>query len=282
MNKRHQELLELLIKRERLGVDELATRFGVSDMTVRRDLQHLEERGHLTRTHGGCVLRSPRVHEMAFSEKERLHRDAKQAIARRLVCDLPDEANIYVDTGTTCALVAGLLPPLRRSLRVFTNNLPVAMALFDIDGYDVVVPGGELGRRSPDLTGDEGLERLADLCFDVAVVGADALDASRGEFYSADRPTARLSMLAQQRADAVFACIDSSKFGQRALAVAGRLNEKVTLYAECAPPEAEAAAIRAAGADIAIADETVQAAPGSGRIPRTEIRTELKTENTKQ
>jgi DeoR/GlpR family transcriptional regulator of sugar metabolism len=95
-----------------------------------------------------------------------------------------------------------------------------------------MVPGGMLGQRSPDLSGAGGLEQLLEWRFDLAVVGADALDPKRGEFYSTEGPTAALSRRAQERAPRIFLCVDHTKFGKQALAVAGRLEESVTLFTD--------------------------------------------------
>ena len=250
---RHSELMGLLLDRGRMTVDELAGHFGVTGMTVRRDLATLEELGLLTRTHGGCVLRTPHVRELPFREKAQQHREAKEKIARAVVACLADGTSIYLDTGTTCAMVARLLPGHRRDIQVFTNNLPAALDLFGADGIGVVVPGGELGQRSPDLSGDSGLERLRQCRFDVAIVGADALDVAGGEFYAAELATAALSRTAQQQADCTFVCIDSSKFDKRALAVSGRLRDNVTLFTDRVIPPARRRAVLKLGARVVVA-----------------------------
>ena len=249
MPNRHQQLTRLLLKRGRLTVAELADRFGVTGMTVRRDLQTLEDQGVLTRTHGGCVLAGGHVHEQPFREKELLHRRAKEAIARRVVAELPDGVSLYLDTGTTGAMVAGLLPAHRKDLRVFTNSIPAAMAMFGADGIDVVVLGGSLGRRSPDLSGPLADESLKRLRFDVAIVGADAIDIANGEFYAADQATANLSRSAQSRAERVYACIDASKFNKRSLVVAGTLGRNVSLFTDAVLSAADRRTIRRHGVE---------------------------------
>jgi DeoR family glycerol-3-phosphate regulon repressor len=149
---------------------------------------------------------------------------------------VPKGASIYLDTGTTCAIVARFLRRHREHLKVFTNNLAAALALFGDETIEVVVPGGVLGRSSPDLTGDGALSRLRQWRFDLAIVGGDALDLSSGEFYSADLATAALSLAAQQRADRTFAAIDESKLDKRALCVAGQLADGVTLFTDADIP----------------------------------------------
>jgi len=257
MNGRHEQLLKLLLDRGRLGVDELAAALSVSGMTIRRDLQTLEEQGLLMRTHGGCVLRSGPVRELPFQEKVQQRREAKEAIARAVVARLSDGGSLYLDTGTTCAAVARLLPGHRRDMQVFSNNLPAVLELFGADGISVVVPGGVLGLRSPDLTGGVGLEALGRLCFDAAVVGADAFDPDRGEFYSADLATAALSRAAQERAARTFVCIDGSKFEKRGLALAGRLGKGVVLVTDARMTKDCLQRLRHTGAEIIIVAETL-------------------------
>ncbi len=223
MNARHDQLLKLLLERGRLSVDELTSHFGISDMTVRRDLHLLEQQGLLMRTHGGCVPRSGQVRELPFQDKEAQNREAKEAIARAVVSRLPDDCCLYLDTGTTCAAVARLLPGHRRNLRIFSNNLPAVLHLFGAESMEVMVPGGRLGGRSPDLTGGFCLSAIQQLRFDVAVVGADAFDPKRAEFYSADLATAALSRAAQEQASQTFFCIDASKFERQGLALTGKL-----------------------------------------------------------
>ncbi len=250
MTRRRELLVEMLLDRGRLSVEEMAACFEVTGMTIRRDLDILEEQGLLTRTHGGCVLRTPHVPELPFQEKEQRHRDAKEAIARAVVGQVLDGSSLYLDTGTTCAMVARLLRQHRRNLRVFTNNLPAAFELFGAETLEVVIPGGVLGRCSPDLTGDIGLTRLLEWHFDLAIVGGDALNLITGEFFAADLATAALSRAAQRQADCAFACIDGSKFDQRALAVAGRLQEGTTLFTDGKIPVVKRRGIRKLGTKI--------------------------------
>ena len=252
MNTRRGEILSLLVEHGRLTVDEIAARFGVTGMTVRRDLVVLEEEGVLTRTHGGCVLRMPTVRELPFREKERLHRVEKEAVARAAAARIPDGADLYLDTGTTCAMIAQLLPGFRSNLRIFTNNLPAALDLFGTEEIEVVVPGGILGRSSPDLSGAYGIERIAKLRFDLAVVGADAVDLGNGEFFAADIATAALSEAAQSRAGRTLLCADASKFGKRALASAGRLSGGLTLITDRLPAGIRRKSIESFGAEVVI------------------------------
>ncbi|NLX98026.1 MAG: DeoR/GlpR transcriptional regulator [Rhodopirellula sp.] len=249
---RHETIRELLAERGRCGVEELAETLAVTTMTIRRDLSAMEKAGVLTRTHGGCVLRSPFVKEVPFSTKDQQRRVQKYAIAREAARRLPRGASVYLDTGTTAVHLARWLPT-DCDLRVFTNNLRVALELFGRQGVEVVVFGGVLARNSPDLTGELALARLQDFRFDVAVLGADAVNARRGEFYSADMGTALLSRTVQKQADRTVVVADSSKFGKQSLVVAGRLSADLTLVTDPELGKKDRAALEASGAEIVYA-----------------------------
>lgn len=231
LSARQEQIRRLLAEQGRLTVQDLAGRLRVAAMTIRRDLAALEESGVLTRTHGGCVLHSPFVAELSFPSKQRLRQVQKAAIARETVRMLKGGQAIYLDTGTTALHIARALPP-DLGLRVFTNNLRVAMELMGRGRTSVTVYGGELGGKSPDLAGEIAVAQMQQFRLDVAIVGGDALDVNRGEFYGADAETALISRVAQRQAERVVVAMDSSKIGKRGLAVAGRLEAGVTLVTD--------------------------------------------------
>ena len=249
LNARQEKIRRLLTEQGRLNVHELATRLRVAEMTIRRDLAGLETMGVLTRTHGGCVLQSSFVAELPFPSKQRMHQAQKAAIAREAVRLLKRGQSLYLDTGTTALQVARALPS-DLDLRVFTNNLRVAMELLGRGFANVMVYGGMLTGRSPDLAGEVAMAQMQQFRLDVAIVGGDALDVTRGEFYGADTETAQMSRVAQRQADRVFVAMDSSKIGKRGLAVAGRLGPGTTLITDDEVGRAARAAIDASGARL--------------------------------
>lgn len=254
LNKRQEIIRNLLAERGRLSVEDLAVEMGVAPMTIRRDFTSLEKAGILTRTHGGCVPRSAFVQEIPFSAKERKQQRQKVAIARAVIPFIEPGMTIYLDTGTTAVRVAGLLPGAS-NLRVFTNNLRVATELFSREGVEVVVYGGTLAQQSPDLIGEVGVTRIRDFRIDLAVMGADAIDAEKGEFYSADLATAMLSRAAQEQAGKTLVVLDGSKFGKRSFAVVGRLDEQVTVVTDASAPQADRQRLTAFGANVIVAEE---------------------------
>lgn len=248
---RRETIRQLLARQGRLAIDDLAARFHVAAMTIRRDLTTMEKAGLLTRTHGGCVPASGFVPELPYAEKSRLQLPRKLAIAREVVRRIAAGASLYLDTGTTAVQVARALPR-DVPFRVFTNNLAAAMELFASPGIEVVVYGGSLARKSPDLVGHIALSRIDDFRLDLAVIGADALDTVRGEFYSADTATAMLSRVAQKQVERTFVVVDSSKFGRSSLARAGKLGPSVTLFTDSGISKTQRAALGKTGTKIVV------------------------------
>jgi len=246
---RHEAILRLLHERGELGVEELSGRFDVNSMTIRRDLDAMAATGVLVRTHGGCVLQAPMVREFTFSEKIRLNAAQKTAIARAAVALLETGQTAYLDTGTTALHVARELPR-DAHLRVVTNNLRVAMELFGQGDIEVIVPGGTLGKKSPDLTGPLHAAALSGLHFDVAFLGADAIDVARGELFAADLQTAQLSRTAQGRSDKVVFLADATKVNRKGLAGVGRIRKGTILITDTGIDARDLRRLRKSGAEI--------------------------------
>lgn len=177
---RHATLLTLL-RGGTTHVDELAERLDVSPSTVRRDLERLKDGGQVERTYGGAMVTAP-FHERSIAESARHAGPAKSAIARCALALVPTSGTVFIDAGTTCGALARLLAASTgySGLTVVTRGLETAGALADSADVDVVLLGGRVRRLSHGLVGpltDLAVDRLG---FDVAFLGADAVDPARG------------------------------------------------------------------------------------------------------
>jgi DeoR/GlpR family transcriptional regulator of sugar metabolism len=195
------------------GVDTLAQRLGVSASTVRRDLSQLERQGRIARTYGGALVRDV-FHERSFTESERLNLEAKAAIAAVAVELVPPEGTVFVDAGTTCLALARLLVE-RGPVTVVTRGLEAALLLARAPGVEVVMTGGRVQPLSHGVFGPLSSLALERLHFDVAFLGADAVDPERG----LGEPTVEETWVKEQaaaRADQVALLADSSKLAANA------------------------------------------------------------------
>ncbi len=220
---RQRKICELIAQRGQCTVQELSQILGVSGMTIRRDLQVLEQQGHIVRTHGGAALGYRAVFEFDFLKKVRLNLPAKEAIARAAVELLRDCSSLMLDASTTTLAIARHLRG-RTGLTVITTSLPAASELQHEPGIDVLLPGGYLRPHSPDLSGPLTEMNLADLHAEVAILGADAID-KQGYVYTNPPDTTDALLRMAASADRVYIAADSSKLGRRGLRRFGRLTQ---------------------------------------------------------
>ncbi len=238
-----------LDERQFSTVEELQRRFGVSDMTIRRDLAALARAGRVIRTHGGASAAPKISFEFAFLRRQQTAEVAKQAIGRAAANLVQDGQSVLLDSGTTTLAVATALKA-RRNLTVITTSLPVASALQFCPTIRVLLLGGFVRADSPDLSGAVTESNLEQLHADVAIVGADGVD-DRGRVYHAAPEVARLVGKMAAAAARVYVVADSSKLGRKALARSGDLTKWDGLVTELPVP-----GLKRAGVNVVVAGKT--------------------------
>lgn len=206
---RRAQILELLATEGEIFVLDLSERFGVTPMTVRRDLEALEAENVLSRTHGGAIFSRQSVAEFAFMERNRTSIEEKQAIAREAASLVSPGMTIVIDTGTTTLEVARALSGVA-GLRVLTSSLAVASALHTHPNMEIVLLGGTVGKNSPDLSGALTEDNLGRFRVQLAILGADALDVSG--LYTTNMGIARVSEAMINVAEDTMLVVDSRKF----------------------------------------------------------------------
>jgi len=221
-DKRQETILAELDACGECAVDELATRFGVTGMTIRRDLQSLADAGRVIRTHGGAAPTARVSFDFRFLEHAGQHRQAKEAIAAEAAGLIEPGQSVMLDSGTTTLAMARRLRG-KAGLTVITTSLPIASELYGYESVDVLLLGGLLRRDSPDLTGSITESNLDSLHADVAFLGADGIDA-QGRVYNQAPALARMLAKMADAADRVYVVADGSKLGRKALMRFGDLS----------------------------------------------------------
>jgi len=221
--RRQETILAELDARGECAVEELAARFGVTRMTIRRDLQALADAGRVIRTHGGAAPTARVSFEFRFLEHAGQQRQAKEAIAITAGELVESGQSVLLDSGTTTLAVARRLRG-KAGLTVITTSLPIASELYGHEGVNLLLLGGLLRHDSPDLTGAMTEGNLDSLHADVAFLGADGIDAE-GNVYNRTTALARLLARMADAADRVYVVADSSKLGRKALMRFGNLNQ---------------------------------------------------------
>ncbi len=206
-----------------VSVSDLARQFGVSEMTIRRDLRALEDQAQIQRTHGGAMLTERMILEFSYRDRREQHREAKRAIAAEARKLVRPGQRLILDTGTTSLELATLLRD-ERDLTVITPSLAVASELQHSPSVELILLGGVIRQGSPDLTGPVTEHCLGLFAVDIAFQGADGIGLD-GSIYNSDLRAARVDQLMRQVAKQSCVLADHSKIGQTALARSGSLAE---------------------------------------------------------
>ena len=139
-NYRHKKILEMLYQRQSISADELATEFGVSKMTIRRDLDTLAGENLLERTRGGAVLASGLRLEELFDQKDHVSKREKSLIGRYAASLVSEHETVFVNAGSTTLEVIRHLRG--KKVRIVTNN--AACLGLDLDPeQEIILLGGD-------------------------------------------------------------------------------------------------------------------------------------------
>jgi DeoR family fructose operon transcriptional repressor len=161
----------------RVRVPDLAARFGVSEMTVRRDLDLLAGRGVVRRVRGGAMAAGPQQFAERFGREAR----AKEKVVRKLVEVIGEARAIGIDASSTLQRLAPLLPD-SGSRTVLTNGPECFAALQEAPGVTALLTGGQLDRRTGSLVGPLATRAARDVALDVLLVSAAGVDPVLGSF----------------------------------------------------------------------------------------------------
>lgn len=205
-----------------VGVEALSADLGVSLATVRRDLDLLEQRRLLERTHGGAKRRAV-DYDLSLRYKEAASTEAKAAIARASVESIQPGSVIGLSGGTTTFMVADALSQrddLLQNLTVVTNAVDIAHKLAVHPGIKVIVCGGLINTSSFELVGSFVDAVLRNIWLDVAFIGVHALSAADGGM-TINEDEAYVNRLMAQRAERAIVVADASKYGKRSFASIG-------------------------------------------------------------
>ena len=219
---RRMQIVQQANRQGRVSVTDLSQLFGVSEVTIRGDLQDLAERGLLLRTHGGAVPAN-RLPELSFTLRRQRQVAQKDRIGAAAAGRVANGDAIFLDTSSTAVALARHLRH-HRDLTVITNSLPVAESLLEAPGVTVVMPGGTLQRETVSLVGVDGLEMLRKLNIQCGFFGAHGLSDPEGlTDVSAAEAEVKRQVVAMCRE--VVGIIDATKWGRAGLASFARLDE---------------------------------------------------------
>jgi DeoR family transcriptional regulator, aga operon transcriptional repressor len=215
IDERRQHILSLVHSHGRVLVGELSRNLGISQITIRKDLEHLQSKGLVQRTHGGALrMQSSALFDPTLQEKQKQHSHEKQRIAAAAAKMVNEGQCVLLDSGTTTTAIGH---ELRRfsQLTVITNAMNIAAALTSTN-FEVILIGGILRRNSFSLVGPLAEDVLKEMHADILFLGVDGFDAEVG-LTTPNFLESRVNRAMVKAARRVVAVCDSTKFGRRSL-----------------------------------------------------------------
>jgi DeoR family transcriptional regulator of aga operon len=214
---RRKEILHILSDKGEVFVEDLIERFKVSGVTVRNDLDQLEQKNLLIRARGGAIKMETGVAiDQRVVDKNRINFQEKSRIGRKASQLVLESDTIIIDSGSTTAEMVRNLPELQ-DLTVITNAMNIANQLITRPNINVIIPGGYLRKNSLSLVGPQAEKSLRNFNVDKAFLGVDGFDTKHG-IYTPNVEEARLNEIMIEISKEVILLADSSKFTRRSFA----------------------------------------------------------------
>ncbi|MBO9605162.1 MAG: DeoR/GlpR transcriptional regulator [Paenibacillaceae bacterium] len=222
LNKRQDGIFQWIVREGQVKLTELSKRFGVTEVTIRRDLEKLERKGVLHRTFGGAVLSQSR--DVSMSKREHTMSDEKERIGKAAAALVRPGESIFLDSGTTTLQVARYLDP-ELPITVVTHAISIVTELQSRSkSMKVIVLGGMLWEGSSSLVGPSTEEALRKYAFDRAFISATGVTVEHG-FSNSNIFELQIKRMAALQAKEANVVVDRSKFGVRSLASYASLDQ---------------------------------------------------------
>lgn len=244
---RHVEILQSLDHQGGVRVSELASRFGVTEETIRRDLVRLEEEGKVQRTHGGALPMTTDQAPHPYQQRQLVQVDAKRAIARLAEDEIEEEDVIFFDGSTTTYQLAKRFPDIRCT--VLTHSDPIFRELSSRNHVELVSTGGTYDRRHACFVGPLAEQMLTSVHVTKAIMGCKGLDFERG-FSDASVRHMNLKRTVAKLADRVIVLADHTKIDESSRYFFASLDEVDVVISDSKVSQDHRKALRACGLQL--------------------------------
>ena len=219
---RRNLILEKLQNEKRVVVSELSQLYGVSEETIRRDLDKLEKEGLAIKSYGGAVINEDVSIDLPFNVRKNQNVVGKQKMAEIVASLVHDGEHLLLDASTTAVFVAKALKEKER-LTVITNSMEILLELADVSGWNIISTGGMMKEGYLAFLGSRTEEVIRSYFVDTVIFSCKALDENWGAMLDSGRKKILV--------------VDNTKFDQTAFSVAGRLRDVDIVVTDAKPSE---------------------------------------------
>lgn len=232
---RKNEIKNKLKAEQRVLVSELAAHYGVTEETIRRDLDKLEREGFATKTYGGAIWGNSTKTDLSYTIRNKTNTEAKHAIGQLVSGLIEDGDHIMLDDSSTSLYIARHLKD-KRKLTVITNSIEIVTELAEVDGWTIMSTGGRLKPESLALVGSQAEEMIRKYHVDKAIISCKGLSEEFGITDSSEyHSLLKQAMIAS--AGRTILAVDSSKLDKSSFVKIADPDAISTVVTECRPSD---------------------------------------------
>jgi len=215
-NKRHYEILEYIYEKKEASVNELADKFNVSKVTIRKDLAELENKGKIKKIHGGAIpAENIYLNETPYYKRNTTAINEKRKIGAMAARLLKDKQIVIIDNGSTTNEFASFIN--NKEIVVVTNDVRIASNLATKPKISIIICGGYIKTPGYALFGSNAEDFFKHILADICFLAVDSLDIDAGITYNfLDSVSLKKEMI--KNSNKVIALCDSSKIGKKSFA----------------------------------------------------------------
>lgn len=244
---RRNAILEKLQAERRVVVSELSQSYGVSEETIRRDLEKLENDGLAIKSYGGAVINENANVDLPFNVRKNRNVVGKQKIAELVCSVVKDGSTIMLDASSTAVYIAKALKE-KKNLTLITNSIEILLEMFDAPNISVLSTGGAMREGSFALVGPQTDKMLNSYHVDKTIISVKGFDLEAGLTDSDELHANNKKTMLKAAREKILA-VDSSKFGKTAFTAVGMLEDITTVITDEKPDEVWLQAFKESGVE---------------------------------
>lgn len=212
ITQRHQEILAVIKQEKHITVSEISKLLGVSEVTIRKDFNYLEEKNLIYRHHGGASLNNPYVVDLPVSQKQNIKIEEKNRIAEKAVGFIEDNDVVILGSGTTIYNMVNYIS--KEKYHCYYSSLLIAARLCEFHNVTIIQLGGSVRYSSQSTVGPNAQEMMLQFSANKLFLGVDGIDEDFGVSTS-NIEEAYLNQIMIKNTTKTFLLSDESKFGKK-------------------------------------------------------------------
>ncbi len=245
---RRNEILLKLQEERKVVVSDLSQQYNVTEETIRRDLEKLENEGLAKKTYGGAVLNDSFNTDLPYTVRKKANVESKQRIAEVIAAMIEDGDHLILDASSTALFIAKRMKD-KKNITVITNSVEILLELSDRNGWKILSTGGRLKEGGLALVGYQAERMVSTFHVDYAIFSCKGMDQERG-LTDANESDAQIKKMIVKAAKKSILAVDHSKFDKISFTQVCELSEIDMVVTDKEPSESWKQTLASAGIEL--------------------------------